>query len=323
MSACKFTLHAGERKVLWQLTNRCNYQCSYCIFASGPRRDKEELTQQEVLRVIDQIADLGFKHIKFTGGEPLVRKDLWRILQRAKDRNLGFDISTNASLLTRPQASLLSSIAPKFVHVSLDGSDRYEHEYVRGSGSFKPTIDGIKLLGQLDVKLRIGSVIHRQNQNSLLKQIINAVSLKAQTIIFSIMEPAGRLKGDYSQSTTRSIEDLNLELTDLHARFKRWIEVKSNFSSANHDNHLTHCPAAKDFIFIDAHGRVSGCSWISEKYPEALSAQTLKTFSLNSLIQFAHSHLVQFQSRQLSSQICPIGTNIAKQGGSNALAILG
>ncbi len=96
---CKFTLPNNEGKAIWEITHQCNYNCSYCIFSCNNKKIDGELTTEECYHIIDELVLHNFKHLKITGGEPFIRKDILEILKYASER-LITDISTNASLIT-------------------------------------------------------------------------------------------------------------------------------------------------------------------------------------------------------------------------------
>ena len=87
--------------VFWNLTDRCNLSCTHCYSKSGPGRSTEgELTTTEALGVIDDLADMGVPLILFTGGEPLLREDIWDLARHAGNRGLKMALSTNGTLIT-------------------------------------------------------------------------------------------------------------------------------------------------------------------------------------------------------------------------------
>lgn len=137
---CLFRIPENGGRVLWEITNTCNYYCSYCIFSSEAKKYEDELTTDEVKRTIKDLKENNFTYIKFTGGEPFTRKDMTEILKYASELGFDMDISTNASLITDEIAKELKNIKFPMVHVSLDGHDKETHEYVRGKNTFERTL---------------------------------------------------------------------------------------------------------------------------------------------------------------------------------------
>lgn len=107
---CLFRIPENGGRVLWEITNTCNYHCSYCIFSSESKKYEHELTTDEVKRAIKELKENNFTYIKFTGGEPFTRKDMTEILKYANEFGFDMDISTNASLITDGIAKELKNI---------------------------------------------------------------------------------------------------------------------------------------------------------------------------------------------------------------------
>ena len=96
-------LHFSEDKrpvVVWNVTRSCNLHCVHCYAAAADRAFVGELSTQEGLRVIDDLADFGTPVVLFSGGEPLSRPDLFTLSRYARDRGLRAVLSTNGTLIT-------------------------------------------------------------------------------------------------------------------------------------------------------------------------------------------------------------------------------
>ncbi len=87
-SLCLFRIPKNSGRVIWEITNTCNYGCRYCIFSSTSRQHKDELETAQVYRVIDELREAGFTHVKITGGEPFSRPDIMDILRRCCDHGI-------------------------------------------------------------------------------------------------------------------------------------------------------------------------------------------------------------------------------------------
>lgn len=275
-SFCLFRIPENGGRVLWEITNTCNYHCSYCIFNSEAKKHKDELTTDEVKRAIKDLKENNFKYIKFTGGEPFVRKDMTEILKYASELGFDMDISTNASLITDDIAKELKNIKFPMVHVSLDGHDKETHEYVRGKNTFERTLRGIKHLTGNDVYTRIGTVIYKKNEDNLEEIIELAIQLKANEIIFSFMEAVGRLDGDETIISKRTIDSVKQELEKLAIKYKEQIQVKYSFTENKVCREEESCPAVSKFLYINNLGQVSPCTWVISNEPEYKSKLTLK-----------------------------------------------
>ncbi|MDI6806481.1 MAG: radical SAM protein [Candidatus Aenigmarchaeota archaeon] len=145
--------------VWWQITHRCNLKCEHCF----AYEIKDELSTDEARNIIDQLSESNIMLLKITGGEPLVREDIFDILKYACDKKITTILSTNATLITNDVAKKLSQTGIDTVQVSLDSSDKLLHEKVRGIGTFDKTIRGIKNL--LDEKLNVAIVTTLMSHN--------------------------------------------------------------------------------------------------------------------------------------------------------------
>lgn len=272
---CKFTIPEQGKKAIWEITNQCNYMCKYCIFSSNCKKDKNELDTKECIHIIDELHKNGFNILKITGGEPLLRKDIIDIIKYAKEKDMKVDISTNASLITDTLAIEIKKTNIDMVHVSLDGHNKAIHEEARGENTFDRTVRGIRKLVERLVYLRIGTVLFKENENHIEDIIKFVTDLEVNEIIFSIMEPCGRLDGDYSNYITKSKDELKNEIKNLQTKYKGKIKINYNWEE---NPILDICPAGKKFIFINNLGEVSRCTWIKEK------GYSLRKYSLSNIL---------------------------------------
>ncbi len=283
---CKFTLSNNKKKAIWEVTHQCNYQCSYCMFSCNYKKEERELTTEECYHVIDELVKEGFTQLKITGGEPFLRKDILEILTYASKR-LETDISTNASMITENIVKKLNNLSLKMIHVSLDGT-KEQHESVRGKNTYERTLKGLEALKKSKNKIRIGTVIHANNENDLEGVIKNSIDLKASEIIFSIMDLM------HSEDKTLGKKEPNhiliKKIKVLKEKYKDSIIVNLNFD--DQPSYVTKCPGGNHFIFIDNLGRVSPCTWIYEKNKDFISKQSLKNETLQNVL--SEENLKQF-----------------------------
>lgn len=279
---CMFRIPKNGGRVIWEVTNKCNYHCPYCIFSSSNKQKDNELTTKQALNLIDELKELGYTHLKITGGEPFLRKDIMKILTHANSLNLKTDISTNASLITDKVARNLSELGLDMVHVSLDGHSKAIHETARGKNTYEPTIRGIKnLTAQPNIYVRIGCLIFKENENYLKEIAEFCKNLGADEIIFSLMEPVGRgnsIKHLISEKPSSyfisKINDIRLDKIKISYNFPQEIVAAENCT----------CPGGKRFLFINSIGTVSPCTWITERAPEYIYTKNLHEDTLKNIL---------------------------------------
>lgn len=303
---CLFRIPENGGRVLWEITNTCNYHCSYCIFSSETIKYENELMTDEVKRTIKELKENNFTYIKFTGGEPFTRKDMTEILKYAKELGFDMDISTNASLITEKIAKELKDINFLMVHVSLDGADKNSHEFVRGKDTFERTLRGIKYLTQNDIYTRIGTVIYKQNEDRLEDIVKLAIEFKANEIIFSFMEAVGRLEGDDTIISKKTIGAVSNEIDKLALKYGKQIQVKYSFTENKVCKSEECCPAVKKFLYINNLGQVSPCTWVVANNSEYQSKLTLKNNTFREIINSEpiQNYLKYIEENQIKG--CPV-----------------
>lgn len=302
---CRFQIIDNGKKAIWQITNICNYSCSYCIFASGPNRIHGELTTQEAVRVVNELCKSGFYYLKITGGEPTTRRDLPTIISAVGDAGISFDLSTNASQISPELLTALKRTRPQFVHISLDGGTAEVQSKMRGPNTFSKTTNGIRLLASEDIRIRIGTVIGLNNQGELERIVTLACELGADEIVFSRLIPAGRIKGDTSHSSTLSDLELSDIIESLRCQFGREIVIQDHFSNEC-SYRSERCPGGDRFIYIDNFGRISPCTWASDNGLATLTRASLREQPLPTLLSSPEINQYRKYIRDFKFNGCPL-----------------
>lgn len=143
----------------YNVTGRCNLRCVYCDWW---KTEGLELSTNKALTVIDNLCSLGIVFLDFSGGEPLLRKDLAVLAKRASRHNCLVSMNTNATLIKWENASKIAD-AFDVVVVSIDGTERC-HDKIRGvAGAFRRAVEAIKTLKRHGVHVGVNSVISPYN----------------------------------------------------------------------------------------------------------------------------------------------------------------
>jgi radical SAM protein with 4Fe4S-binding SPASM domain len=130
--------------VVWNFTYKCNLKCKHCYSNSG-KGSNMELSTEEAMKVVDQLADFGVTSLAFSGGEPLMRKDFFDVARHAVESGLYVSLATNGTLLTEEYVKKLKEVGVHYVEVSVDGANAKTHDYFRGTdGAFEQTLQGLK-----------------------------------------------------------------------------------------------------------------------------------------------------------------------------------
>jgi len=131
-------------QVVWDVTYACNLKCKHC-YATAGKTWKDELTTEQAKHAIDVFDRAGVTILAFSGGEPLVRPDIFELTRYAADKGMYVAIATNGTLITKEKAREMKKAGIEFVQISLDGSNAETHDTFRGiKGAFDKTVEGIK-----------------------------------------------------------------------------------------------------------------------------------------------------------------------------------
>jgi radical SAM protein with 4Fe4S-binding SPASM domain len=180
--------------VVWNFTNRCNLNCLHCHQDSSPTSCNPELTLSQAFKVIDNMSNAGVAILTFSGGEPLLRKDIYDAIQRASDSGMLCTIASNGTLITLEVAKKLAEAGVKRVEIGLDGAVAETHDFLRNKpGSFKATIRGIKACAEVGFdELATTMTLHSKNVNELEETMVLAEKLGATRFYLNRLIPAGR-----------------------------------------------------------------------------------------------------------------------------------
>ena len=153
--------------VVWNVTQRCNLFCMHCYASSRNREYTGELTTDEGLRLLDDLAQFGAPTLLFSGGEPTTRLDLFELVSHASASGLRCVLSTNGTLITAEAADKIAESGFTYVGVSLDGIGEV-HDRIRGKrGAFKEALRGLRLCRDRGVRVGLRFTVHRKNMDQL------------------------------------------------------------------------------------------------------------------------------------------------------------
>ena len=175
----------------WELTYACNLQCIHCLSSSG-QRDPRELTTAQALAVLDELRDLQVFYINIGGGEPMVRRDFFEIIEHSVANGIGVKFSTNGAFIDEKNARRLAALDYLDIQISLDGADAATNDPVRGEGSYATAIRAMDNLAAAGFgPFKISVVVTRHNVSQLDRFKALADSYGAQLRI-TRLRPAGR-----------------------------------------------------------------------------------------------------------------------------------
>ena len=184
--------HASGPVVIWNLIRRCNLTCKHCYALSADHDYPGELTNAEVNAVMDDLKALGVPVLILSGGEPLLRPDLFEIAARAKALKFYVGLSTNGTLIDAPMADRVTAQGFDYVGISLDGLRATHDKFRRKQGAFDASLGAVRLLRERGVKVGLRYTMTDMNAADLpdLMQLMHDEGV--DKFYFSHLNYAGR-----------------------------------------------------------------------------------------------------------------------------------
>jgi heme b synthase len=181
------------RLIAWELTGACNLKCKHCRGSSTETPDPDELSTNEAFRLIDEIVDFASPILILSGGEPLMRGDVYEIARYGVDKGLRVVLATNGTPVTRDVAEKLKSAGISRISVSIDGADAKTHDAFRGvSGAFDGAMRGISEILKAGISLQINTTIAKENIDEIPKILDLSTNLGADALHIFLLVPTGR-----------------------------------------------------------------------------------------------------------------------------------
>ncbi len=181
--------------IAWELTRGCNLACIHCRASAERGPYPGELSTQECLSVMDEIACISKPVIILTGGEPLLRPDIFDLARYGTDKGFRMVMATNGTLMTEETVQKMKASGIQRISVSLDGPDAETHDAFRKvKGAFETSLKGIELAKKGGLEFQINTTITRMNLHLIADILKLAVDLGAVAHHIFLLVPTGRGK---------------------------------------------------------------------------------------------------------------------------------
>lgn len=250
--------------IAWELTAACNLSCRYCRASASHEPDQGELDTDEAKRFVESIAPLKPMLI-LSGGEPLLRPDLFQIIRLAVSLGIRVSLASNGTLITSGLAEEIADSGVSRVSISLDGADATMHDHGRGQGSFERSIKGIEnLRGRVD--FQINFTVTQKNQSELIRIFDLAEKLGAAALHIFFLVPTGRGREEDVITPVRQEEMLRQIEGEMD---RRTLEVQvtcapqyARLKKPGHGRGSGGCLAGRRFVFVSRKGEVYPCGYL-------------------------------------------------------------
>lgn len=203
--------------VVWNMTRRCNLKCVHCYAQALDVEGRDDISTEQAKAMIDDLAAYGAPVMLFSGGEPLVRRDLVELARHATQKGMRAVISTNGTLITKEKAKELKEVGLSYVGISLDGMEAV-HDHFRGvPGAFCKAIQGIENCQAEGLKVGLRFTINKRNAGEVPGIFGLLRDLEVPRACFYHLVYSGRgselIKEDLDHTETRALLDLIMDET--------------------------------------------------------------------------------------------------------------
>jgi radical SAM protein with 4Fe4S-binding SPASM domain len=213
--------------VVWNTSRTCNLRCVHCYTDSENKKYSGELTTDEGLSLIDDLATFNIPTLLFSGGEPMMRQDLFTLIEKATSKNIRPVISTNGTLIDRDTAQRIKDAGIVYVGISLDGMEEVNDEFRGVKGAFKRAMQGFENCKAAGQRVGLRLTLTKRNYQDLHQtfDFIEANGINRACFYHLVYSGRGKnmFKDDLTHRESRQAMDIIMERTDDF--FKRGLDI--------------------------------------------------------------------------------------------------
>lgn len=260
------------KEVIISITNRCNLRCLMCQI---PDEKTEELSTAQWRKTIKDVSSLGVQTIVFSGGEPLLREDIFELISFTKNHHMNACLTSNGCLINQNTALQLSQSGINVVNISIEG-DKLIHDFLRGKDSFDKAVLALEYLKMHKIESTVAATVSRYNFKCLKSVLELAKAKKATTVRF---QPFSRI----FLKDTLSGDDFFIDKKDkerLQEIIEDTIKLSNEYKiSTNPVSYLRNIPS---YLCKEKIAAKNGCSALWASCPINSKGEVFPCWSLTS-----------------------------------------
>lgn len=257
--------------VAWETTRKCPLNCIHCRAGAGNSQPDDELSTEEGFRLIDGIAKFAKPMLILTGGEPMIRQDIYELASYATAKGFRVVMAPCGHLLAAESTAKIKSSGIRALSISLDGADAVTHDTFRGStGAFEKSLAGIRCLREAKIHFQINTTVSKLNVHQLPEILDLAENIGASAVDFFFLVPTGRGKKLDAELLPTSEYEKTLRWI-AEERTRRKIRIKTTCAphfariSRSVNNGTAYeggCLAGGGFVFVSHRGIMQPCGFL-------------------------------------------------------------
>jgi radical SAM protein with 4Fe4S-binding SPASM domain len=296
--------------VVYNCTARCNLRCLHCYSASDSARRDAELTTAQAKKLLADLVEVNAPVVLFSGGEPLLREDLFELLAEAKQLGLRTVLSTNGTLIDEPAAAKFKSAGVSYVGISIDGTEPFHNRFRQNTGAFQATIKGVRNCQKTNIRTGLRFTITKSNASQIPAVFDVAAEHGIRRLCFYHLIRSGRatkIENEIlSHQQTRDAVDIIIQKTDEFVRKGLVDEVltvgnhadgpyllvklmaqrnETSTDTTSHESRVTGHEAAKRLLIANGGNRIGEgitcVDWKGDVHPD----QFWRNYSLGNVSQ--------------------------------------
>ncbi len=187
------TEHFVPLVVSWNLTRKCNLKCAHCYINATSNELRDELDTEESKRLIDQLSEVSKPLLVLSGGEPLLRPDVYEIIRYGSEKGFRMGLGSNGALIDNRVAARLREAGIKTVSISLDSANPLQHDDFRGvSGSWNKAVRAIEALRDNDILVQVNTTLTQQNCGEIDEIMSFTEHIGVENFHLFFLVPTGR-----------------------------------------------------------------------------------------------------------------------------------
>ncbi|MFA5845174.1 MAG: radical SAM protein [Coriobacteriia bacterium] len=272
-------------QIIWNITNRCNLLCDHCYMAADGHTKPDQLSDEESIALVHQMGGLGVPLLFLSGGEPLMRKNFWDILDTARSYGMRVTISTNATMIDRDVAKRLKVAGVDWIATSIYGPRDFHDGMVGVPGTWDRVMGAIKILREEGVGVGLKTAVSKDTLEFIPQIVAMAKACDAGLLYFCDLITSGRSEGEddarISAAQWRELADSILEdildpeskleydigalpsvIPYIAGRLKeRGIDVSQGLARLEI---VSACPVGKGHMNINSEGGIMPCQFAQD-----------------------------------------------------------